>query len=147
MTLSELIHEAIEKHPTMTDAALAGIVLHDRRATRAVLTPLVTDEVRRLRRTQTRRIEQHSFPRPSMVGESTLAERARLLRKTFSIPGTGRRVEWGKATVEDHRTRIAWIENHIGTLRETIARHEWAIKMIEEAGVTCLNEVPNEVSA
>jgi hypothetical protein len=65
---------------------------------------------------------------------------AELLSSSFSL-GDGRKVLWGRATVADHRQRVALLVGQAeGTLR-TAALHEEAIALIEASGVECLSDV------
>lgn len=63
-----------------------------------------------------------------------------LLSDTFPLPD-GRRVTWGEATVDDHEERAAMLLDHIATVEVTVARHEAAIALIQDAGVSCLAEI------
>jgi hypothetical protein len=62
-----------------------------------------------------------------------------LLRSKFAL-GDGTELTWGGATVDQHRQRIELLQrNAVGTL-ETAARHQAAIRMLEEKNVSCLEE-------
>ncbi len=55
--------------------------------------------------------------------------------------GDGRSVPWLKATVAEHQQRITLLERLRAGLDETIKRHQDAIALIQESGVTCLAEI------
>jgi hypothetical protein len=69
-----------------------------------------------------------------------LHRRAHLLAATFAI-GTGERIPWGTATVEQHRQRIGYLLAKRNGLDTTIDRHERAIAAITAAGVSCLADL------
>lgn len=65
---------------------------------------------------------------------------AELLAASFAL-GDGRTVTWGDATIEDHHIRIGLLQRQLLGTGDAIARHEAAVSMIVEAGVTRLGEV------
>lgn len=71
---------------------------------------------------------------------------AELLASSFKL-GDGTSVTWGQATVRQHQQREDMLLKDAGGTIETAARHKAARGMIEEAGVTCLAEIPREVAA
>lgn len=63
-----------------------------------------------------------------------------LLASEFAT-GDGRRVTWGKATIEEHRSRVEWqVRDAAGSMADA-ERHAEAILLITEAGAACLDEV------
>lgn len=64
---------------------------------------------------------------------------APLFRSIFVVDG--QRIEWGRATIEQHVARIRVLEKLSAGLQDTIERHRVAIAAIRTAGVTCLEEV------
>ena len=73
--------------------------------------------------------------------EIRLEVTAELLETQFAL-GDGRRVTWGEATEADHRKRIALLSNNAAANLEVAARHEVAIQMLADAGLSCLSEMP-----
>src|SRR5579885_3454961 len=67
------------------------------------------------------------LPRPSVFEE------------TFRI-GDGRRVEWGKATADEHDECAAFLEKMAHSTLATARRHRDAAAAIRAAGVKCLEE-------
>ncbi|MFJ8687361.1 hypothetical protein [Micromonospora wenchangensis] len=63
-----------------------------------------------------------------------------LLDSAFAL-GDGRTATWGDATIADHRQRIALLVGAAAGTTETAARHQAAIRMIEEAGVSRLADL------
>lgn len=69
-----------------------------------------------------------------------------LLNTIFAL-GDGTKTTWGDATVEQHRIRIQMLTSHAAGTIETAGRHDAAIRMIQGAGVSSLNETVRIVSA
>ena len=63
-----------------------------------------------------------------------------LLSSVFAL-GDGRRVTWGEATVDDHKTRIVMLENQMIGTGQTASLHMKAIEMIQSNGVMKLADV------
>jgi hypothetical protein len=103
-----------------------------------LLVPLLTDEIRRLRRRHTLRVERGV----KLASDAPAADGGwlQLLEEGFATVD-GRFVTWGEATVEDHESRLEWLRGQVAALNEDVDRHEQAIKLIREHGVTCLAEV------
>jgi len=137
-SLRDLIREA-DTGPQIDDTDLARSLLETllARGQVGVLLPILADEVRRLRRRHVRQVEQQTFR-----GQSEPAEGGwlRLLPEFFTVPD-GRMVTWGTATVEDHEARMEWLHGQIHALASDVDRHEQAVKLIREHGVTCLAEI------
>lgn len=135
-SLQKLIREADTDH-SVEEVELARVVLDAllRSGQLDLLLPILADEIRRIRRAQVRRIERR-------VGESPSAQGGwlQLLPEGFATVD-GRFVTWGEATVEDHEGRIEWLQGQIEALGQDVERHQQAIKLIREHGVTCLAEV------
>lgn len=79
------------------------------------------------------------------VQEETRIHVTRELLETVFALGTGERVTWGAATIDQHRERVALLRTNILGNLETAARHEAAIQMIEQAGVKCLAQLAEAV--
>lgn len=103
-----------------------------------LLLPILADEIRRVRRAHVLRVERATFRK---AGEPAEGGWLRLLPEGFANPRTGRWVTWGQATVEDHEARIGWLTGQMEALGQDVDRHQQAIKIIREHGVTCLAEV------
>jgi len=63
-----------------------------------------------------------------------------LLATMFAL-GDGTRTTWGAATVAQHRQRIESLTVNAAGIVETATRHRAAIRMIEDSGVKCLDEL------
>jgi hypothetical protein len=63
-----------------------------------------------------------------------------LLATMFAL-GDGTRTTWGAATAGQHRQRIEALAANAGGITETAARHRAAVRMIEDSGVKCLDEL------
>ena len=146
MDLREAIHVAVESDPNGDPLVLAGSVLS--KVTKADLLGLVATEIRIAQRTAVRNAERQVFralfdnkPRGSRpVPPPSLR---RLFKTPFAI-GDGSRVNWLDATVEQHEERIARLAEMRNGLDRTIAQHVEAVRLIKEAGVSCLAELPDE---
>ena len=121
-----------------THAYLASLTVNE---LRSQLYPHVRNSMRLIDRGQTRRIEEKLLGAQSAGRESVvLSDLAEFIGKRFALPD-GSLVETLKATVAQHAARAEWQRNMAaGSLRDA-ERHELAIAMIEEAGVTCLGEI------
>lgn len=75
------------------------------------------------------------------VAEQTRLETTEQLLSTVFALGDGRKTTWGKATIQEHKQRITLLTKNATGVIETAARHRAAIKMIQSAGVSCLNEI------
>jgi hypothetical protein len=75
-----------------------------------------------------------------VADETRLTTTRELLATVFAI-GDGTETTWGAATIEQHRQRIAMLTANAAGVVETAARHEAAVRMIEQAGVTCLADL------
>lgn len=63
----------------------------------------------------------------------------RLARQTVFLP-SGAIVTYGSMTVEQHEERAEYYSNVIAGNRKAMQRHRLAIKVIEAAGVACLDD-------
>lgn len=68
-----------------------------------------------------------------------------LMDKSFTVSGSGLRVPWAKATVEQHLARIAYQEQMREAVHRAITRdiehHQIAVDLIRSAGVECLGDL------
>ena len=65
-----------------------------------------------------------------------------LLEETFAR-GDGTQVKWGEATIEEHRVRARRLRRLAAGNAEAAARHELAIKMLEDSENVTLLELKN----
>jgi hypothetical protein len=139
-SLRDRIREA-DTDRAVTDVDLARVLLDALCSSGQVdlLLPILTDEVRRLRRRRVAWIERQTFGGQA-GGEPAEGGWLRLLPESFVLPD-GRMVTWGTATVEDHEARVEWLNGQIHALVSDVDRHEQAVKLIREHGVTCLAEI------
>lgn len=70
-----------------------------------------------------------------------LAGRRMIVNETFAIPGTGRRVTWGEATIADHEKRIGWLEQFIRGNQRTADQHRTVVRELRAAECNTLNEL------
>lgn len=63
-----------------------------------------------------------------------------LLGTVFAL-GDGTETTWAAATVDQHEQRIGMLARNAAGVVETAARHEAAVRMIKDAGVTCLADL------
>jgi hypothetical protein len=56
-------------------------------------------------------------------------------------------VTWGAATVAQHKERADMFMDNVAANMDGAARHNKAIRAIEEAGAKCLNEAVDGVAA
>lgn len=144
MKLSELIAESLDKYPDLESADVAAKMLDE--IERPHMISALADEISNVRRNRTRQIERTAFLQLIGVDKriETSPEMIASLRKVFAERfslGAHEWVEWGKATIEQHRLRIAMLERLRDGIDETIERHREAIRLIEQHNATCLDEI------
>lgn len=120
-----------------------------------LVAPLVEREIASIRRAGARTVEDYAFRSPGLsvlmavVPESdqskgeprTLPDRLReLLKTSFHVPGS-KTVDWGSATIEQHRERRDWLRRFAVSTLDTAQRHQQAMDLILENDVTCLNDL------
>lgn len=103
--------------------------------------PILVREARSIAYQTERRTERSTVFRRH-TGGLTKAERDKISLVTFR-DGHGNRVEWGKATVDDHKARIAWNDTRRDLLDRDSQRHAAAIKLIESEDAECLDDIPD----
>ena len=69
-----------------------------------------------------------------------------LLGSRFTLRD-GSSVTWGEATVAQHRDRVNIFMDNVAANMDGAARHNKAIRAIEEAGAVCLNDAIEGVAA
>jgi hypothetical protein len=104
--------------------------------------PLISWYYRNLCRSRVRAIEQSVDEELALLTAPDDRIRAReiLARETFALPD-GTRVEWGRATAEQHLERARMQRRLAGDCIDDSKRHEQAAKEIRAAGVTCLDDL------
>ena len=130
---------AMSIDPVMLAQELCGSLSRNERA--AWLIELTADAIRSAQRQSAHRVEMTAFSQSRTAGEDELRARMRDLFSTPIALGENESALWGSATVEQHRQRIAMLSKIRDGIDSTIRRHTQAIEIIEDAGVTCLNEV------
>lgn len=133
--LTELIGQGADVD-TATDAALAEVPPQ----MAAYVRSSVRRQAAQVLRDRDRRIEKETIGSEERWAARHKALRERLFAVTFSL-GNGVAVTWGKATVEQHRMRIALLDEQSAGIADTKGRHQRAIKKCEDAGVDCLEQV------
>ena len=149
MDLHKLIAQHDQGDPDLTAAAVLDAVACPAKW-RDLFGGLLVLECRRLQRNFARRIEEGA----------SLGQRSHDAKKADADAGpsrtdflatrfyTGDRyVTWGEATVEDHRSRIAYLASLRNGIDATIQRHADAIEQIEAAGVATLADLGQAVAA
>jgi len=122
--------EAATKFLSHTDRSIVDELIH----------PTVTAMARQYERHETRKVEQQ-FPDAESL--TTPQARTELYGKKVALP-SGVYVPWGQMTAEQHRERAQWQRDQAGRIVADAVRHEKAAARIEEAGVTCLDEIDSE---
>lgn len=79
-----------------------------------------------------------------ITAEEVRLETTRELLTTVFALGDGTETTWGDATVDQHGQRIELLTKNAAGIMETAARHQVAIRMIEEAGVKCLADLAGD---
>lgn len=70
-----------------------------------------------------------------------------LVGVTFRLYDGGDDIAWERATTPQHRQRRERLRANVRGLEETIAKHDWAIEVIEEHGVECLADLLGDEQA
>lgn len=149
--IEQVIAAALKQDPSLSDEQISQSIFE--RVRKAELLPLLTAEVRRQRRSIVLPEEREFFAKfaeTKVNPERHEVKRAEvsaawlragaLLRKQFAL-GDGERVEWGRATVQQHEARIAYLTKMRDGIGATITEHRNAIALIQESGVECLDDV------
>lgn len=142
MNLRAEIRKFADAHDGRLPEELAEMFL--RTCEKGDLLPLVCDEFKRNERTNVRLAEIESLrglERRTLVSVSVaLEEFADLLDKPYRI-GDGHARLFGKLTAEEHRVRIEMLRMQLSGLERDIELHESAIALLEEQGVSCLDDI------
>ena len=145
MTLKKLIHAALEE---TTDGDPHDIARRIRmKVSPEDILDLLAREVEWTQRGLARTVEHEAMSafRSHFSGPLPPLPRVdpglrALFRTAFSL-GDGTSVPWGQATIEQHEQRIAFLALQRDGLNRTIAQHQEAIRVISEAGATCLADL------
>jgi len=144
VSLWTVLREAAHERPNDDPRAIAHTLLDT--LTRDDLIALLADEIAGQQRMRVCGIERREFappPRPAGVPEDfapRLDPFAALRGERIAL-GNGQQVEWHLATVEQHAERVAMLDRMRQGLGRTIERHQLAIRLIRDAGVSCLADL------
>lgn len=138
MTLKSLIDEIDDGESDQKSVAMLVIeqllAEYQEQAAELLLQP-VANYICTLRRLRVRKDE-----RSLAEASDPLLARKELLEDSFYVSGVGM-VKWGKATADHHAARSEYLRRHADGLLATAELHDDAIRQIQEAGVTCLNDI------
>lgn len=95
------------------------------------------ERMQALRERQQRRLEDIQA---AYTAELRMEWAEELLSKLFAL-GDGTQVAWGEATIEQHEQRIELLMGNILGNIDTLKRHQLAVELLTERGVTCLNDL------
>jgi len=158
--LSDLLHEAWERRPDATSGEIAAEVMGTARTRQdlfELVLPAVIAQATVVQRRQVRQVEDVAFghscvgnhERSADVTPSTddyhdpLAARKAVLRHTVYVNHETGYVPWGEMTAEMHMARAEYLERKAHGHLVTADRHRTAAKFIDEAGVSCINDLPS----
>lgn len=153
--------EYVAAHPDETDAELAKRAVLDEPE---MVIPIIAERIRHERRAPVREVEQEQV-RKFLSGphgwknlkkddnyylsaekvRETVRRRASFLDDEIALDVDGNKVTWGEATVEQLRSRRSMLASQIAGTRQSMKLVDLAIKRIEEAGVSCLNDIADKV--
>lgn len=152
-SLREIIMEAWRVTPEAEPEDIAAAVIGSARTRKdlaELVFPAVRDQSVFVRRALVRRDESAAF---SQLGSDTLERpaddadpidaRRRLLHTTAYAGHDSGYVTWGQMTADQHRERIDFLERKMWGIDRTVRHHRAAVKLIEEAGVACLDDLPS----
>lgn len=143
MTIRDVIRQEAESAINTDPLTVAAAVLA--KVTKADLLDLLAEEVKAVQRAAARSTERRAFR--DVFIKTVDRPRAQVsdgLRSLFATPfhlGNGEEVNWLTASVEQHRQRIEHLSKIRAGLDRTIAQHEEAITLIEQAGASCLADI------
>jgi hypothetical protein len=132
----------------LTALVVARVLSEHPAVAEQLLAPVIRAQIRLYRRHEVRERENEAFGTGSMrrsaqeagTAVSPLEGIRAIVRDSFWCPLTNSRVKWGEATVEQHRSRAEYQRTQGLSLIEDASRHDFAVELITEAGVTCLDE-------
>lgn len=145
MSLAQEINTALDSFSEDADPIeVARFIL--KQLPRTQLLALLAEEVAHCQRHRARAVEVAAFER-QFSGEGGRVELTfgNEFKKVLESPvrlGNGEDgLTFGALTIEQHRQRVQMLTKLRSGLDATISRHETAITMIEQAGVSCLNDI------
>lgn len=152
-SLREIIMEAWRAAPDAEPEGIAAAVIGSaktRKDLAELVFPAVRDQSVFVRRTLVRRDESTAFSHPTPETQAsgaddvdpTDARRRLLLMSAYAGHDSGY-VTWGQMTADQHRERIDFLERKMWGIDRTVRHHRAAVKLIEEAGVSCLDDLPS----
>lgn len=150
MTFEDYARDLLDTGETFTidHAKILTLALIDSNE-HEILTQCVFARLRIFQRNDTRQAEQTSElteanqATPTGQPADPIADRRAYLTKYIRIPGQVD-VLWSEATVEQLQVRITYFERRIAGHQRSIDIMKEAIRRIEEAGVSCLGEIPED---
>lgn len=150
--LADQIREIVDEHPEGDPGDLALLVLA--RITKEDCLPVITEAVQNAQRLRVNAREKRAFTELFNGGTTVKAKVKRrekkdnrmeafrpLFNSSFELGNGEGRVMWMKATVEQHRLKVERLTKIRSGIDETITRHLEAIRLIEAAGVSSLEEL------
>lgn len=157
--LADLIAQVARKHPNDDPYDLAGPLVE--KAKPEDILSLIANAIATAQRAVARDREAHAFNRafkkksrvlpaqaqgrpdqsPSAPPTPSVAAFRSLFNTKFAPARGDDKVTWGDATVDHHEKRIFLLETYRAGLARTADMHREAIRIIREAGVTCLADV------
>lgn len=110
------------------------------RSEKAIVAAIVRDYVANRRRLLTLEAERSAF---AEFGDGTVEAFNQISREVVRL-GDATEVAWGRLTRSQHLQRIAMLSKIRDGIDSTIQRHEKAVALLDEFGVECLDDVPEE---
>lgn len=152
-SLREVLMEAWRAAPDAEPEGIAAAVIGSARTRKdlaELVFPAVRDQSVFVRRALVRRDESAAFSQPGSDAIERPADavdpidaRRRLLLTTAYAGHDSGYVTWGQMTADQHRERIDFLERKMWGIDRTVRHHRAAVKLIEEAGVSCLDDLPS----
>lgn len=152
-SLREVLMEAWRAAPDAEPEGIAAAVIGSARTRKdlaELVFPAVRDQSVFVRRALVRRDESTAFSqidpdtdRLSADAVDPIDARRRLLLTTAYAGHDSGYVTWGQMTADQHRERIDFLERKMWGIDRTVRHHRAAVKLIEEAGVSCLDDLPS----
>lgn len=152
-SLREILMEAWRATPDAEPEDIAAAVIGSARTRKdlaELVFPAVRDQSVFVRRALVRRDESTAFSQSPSDTETSVADavdpidaRRRLLLMNAYTGHDSGYVTWGQMTADHHRERIDFLERKMWGIDRTVRHHRAAVKLIEEAGVACLDDLPS----
>jgi hypothetical protein len=161
MNLNDALKDAWDGNPDATSGEIAAVVMGSVRSREELFElvfPAVVAQATVVKRQRVRQVESAAFSHGGVDNQFGSADVAGFADDPDYIdPITARRemlrdrayvnhdigyVLWGEMTAEQHTIRADYLERKAHGHLVTADRHRTAAKFIEEAGVSCLNDLP-----